>query len=183
MKPNYENTLSVIDLTSFKELRRIPIAINLHRVRMDKYNYIWVSSRGNYEQIPSRLYCVDTKKNKVVDSVKIAVDNMWLDGDSLYVYSESFNTITMTNDISYHIVNTKTRKVIATKWFDDSSITIEKPYGVFVHPVTKDIFLADAKNFVEPGTLWCIGQDGKAKWSVRTGDIPGHFALLYKTTK
>ena len=183
MKPNYENTLSVIDLTSFKELRRIPIAINLHRVRMDKYNYIWVSSRGDYEQIPSRLYCVDTKKNKVVDSVKIAVDNMWLDGDSLYVYSESFNTITMTNDISYHIVNTKTRKVIATKWFDDSSITIEKPYGVFVHPVTKDIFLADAKNFVEPGTLWCIGQDGKAKWSVRTGDIPGHFALLYKTTK
>ncbi len=180
MKPNYEHTVSVIDLSTFKEQSRIPVANNLHRVRKDNHNQLWVSSRGDYGKTPSKLYCVDSQTNKVVDSVKIAVSDLWIDGDSIYVYAEEYDEISHTNTLSYHIVNAKTHKIVATKWFNDSSISINKPYGVMVHPITKDIFLTDAKNFVEPGTLWCIGQDGKSKWSVRTGDIPAHFALLYK---
>ena len=175
MSPNYENTLSLIDLTTFKETSRLPVAINLHRVRRDSHNQLWVSSRGDYGDIIPKLYCVDTQQNKVIDSLAITADNLYIDGDSIYVCEGG-----MLGDISFHIVNAKSRKLIASKWFDDASITIEKPYGVMIHPVTKDIFVTDAKNYVEPGALWCIGQDGKAKWSVRTGDIPAHFALLYK---
>ena len=174
--PGYDNTLSIIDLGAFKETGRIPVTVNLHRVRRDAYDQVWVSSRGDYKTIPSRLYCIDSQTNKVVDSVLIGVGDMWLDADSLYVYGSEFEGGSM----KYHIVDVKTHKIIASKWFDDEKITIEHPYGVMVHPVTKEIFLTDAKNYVEPGVLWCIGQDGKSKWSVRTGDIPAHFALLYK---
>ena len=180
MKPNYENSVSVIDLNTFKETSRIKVAINLHRLRKDKYNQLWVSSRGDYNIVPSKLYCIDSNTDKLIDSVQIATTDMWIDGDSIYVYGVEFNYITYESTISYHIVHAKTHQVIANKWFEDDQITIEEPYGVIVHPVTKDIFVADAKNHVEPGTIWCIGQDGKAKWSVRTGDIPGHFALYYK---
>jgi hypothetical protein len=54
------------------------------------------------------------------------------------------------------------------------------PYGIMVHPVTKDIYLTDAAGFVYPGTLYCFDRKGNKKWEVRTGDIPAHFALLYE---
>lgn len=174
--PGYENTLSLINLTTFTETSRLAVAINLWRVRRDKYNQLWVSSRGDYNKTPAKLYCIDTQQNKVIDSVAVNSSDLWIDGDSIYVCSGDYYSGTA----SYHIVNAKTRKLIANKWFDDETVDIQVPYGIMVHPVTKDIFVTDAKNYVEPGVLWCIGQDGKAKWSVRTGDIPAHFALLYK---
>lgn len=179
MSPNYENTLSVIDLTTFKEKSRIPVAVNLWRARRDSYNQLWVSSRGNYKTIQPKLYCVDTQQNKVIDSLTITVSDMYICGDSLYACSGDYYS----GNTSYHIINTQTHKIVANQWFEDPTVEIEVPYGVMVHPQTKDIFVTDAKNYVEPGALWCIGQDGKSKWSVRTGDIPAHFALLYKTTK
>ena len=42
----------------------------------------------------------------------------------------------------------------------------------------KDIYLTDAKNYVNPGALWCFGPDGVTKWSVRTGDIPAHMVFV-----
>jgi hypothetical protein len=42
------------------------------------------------------------------------------------------------------------------------------------------IYLTDAAGFTYPGTLYCYDRYGKKKWEAQTGDIPGHFALLYK---
>lgn len=171
--PGYENTLSLINLTTFTETSRLPVAINLWRVRRDKYNQLWVSSRGDYNKTPAKLYCIDTQQNKVIDSVLVSADDLWIDGDSIYTCAS------VVGDTLFNVVNIKTR--IVDSLFDTTLIkNFEKPYGIMVHPVTKDIFVTDAKNYIEPGVLWCIGQDGKAKWSVRTGDIPAHFALLYK---
>ena len=47
MVPNYENTVSVIDIGSFTEVRRIPVAINLHHLRADRHGQLWISSRGD----------------------------------------------------------------------------------------------------------------------------------------
>jgi DNA-binding beta-propeller fold protein YncE len=63
---------------------------------------------------------------------------------------------------------------------DGTDKEIEIPYGIMVHPVTKDIYVTDAGNYVSPGMLYCFTKNGKKKWSVRTGDIPAHFALLPK---
>jgi len=47
-----------------------------------------------------------------------------------------------------------------------------------VHPETKDIYITDGGNYVTPGIVYCFDKEGKKKWSVRAGDLPGHFALL-----
>jgi outer membrane protein assembly factor BamB len=52
------------------------------------------------------------------------------------------------------------------------------PYGLAVHPLTGDILLTDAKNYVTPGTLYCFSPSGQKKWNVRTGDIPAHIVFL-----
>ena len=38
---------------------------------------------------------------------------------------------------------------------DGTEEKIEIPYGVAVNPVTKEIFVTDAKDYVTPGRLYC----------------------------
>ena len=177
----YERTVSVIDLATFKEEKRIDVAYNLHHIKADKRGDLWVTSRGDYKQLPSRLYFIDKAQQKVTDTLPVAVSNYFLDGDSLYMYSTEWSYITYSNVITYGIVNTRTREIVTPSFITDGTDKeIEIPYGIVVHPVTKDIYVTDAGNYVSPGMLYCFTKEGKRKWSVRTGDIPAHFALLPK---
>ena len=192
MVPNYENTVSVIDIGSFTEVRRIPVAINLHHLRADRHGQLWISSRGDYYTIPSRLYCIDTRKEQAayemgishnqslyLDSIDIATSNFHLDGDSLYIYSTEWSYVSMDMNVTYGIVDVASHKLKTTNFITDGSEKkIRVPYGIKVNPLTKDIYITDAKNYVSPGTLWCFGPDGAAKWSVRTGDIPAHIVFV-----
>ena len=179
MVPNYENTLSVIDVATFKEEERVEIDINLQCVIGDEYGGLWVSTRGDYYEKESKLYCYDVRKKRIEKEVDVPVSSMWLDGDSLYVVSIAWSHITMTDEVTYAVVNVKTREIVTRNFITDGTDKkIKKPYGVAVNPLTKDIYVTDAKNYVNPGTLYCFGQDGVMKWNVRTGDIPAHFAFV-----
>lgn len=178
-KPNYENTLSVIDVATFKEERRIPIAINLGLCKADRHGVLWVVSRGNYYDVPCRLYAYDTRKDRIVKTFDVPVSSFWLDGDLLYVVSAQWSNITMTNEISYAVIDVNKMEVITRNFITDGTDKLIKiPYGIAVNPATKDIYVTDAKDYITPGRLYCFGQDGKKKWDVRTGDIPGHFVFL-----
>ena len=179
MFPNYESTVSVIDIPSFTETGRIEVARNLHRLRADKRGNLWVSSRGDYYTQPSRLYRIDLETETLADSLDIAVSHFYLHGDSLYLYSVEWSYISMSNEITYGIVDVARREIVTRNFITDGTEKLIKiPYGIMVHPQTKDIYVTDAKNYVSPGTLYCFDQAGKQKWNVRTGDIPAHFALL-----
>ena len=179
MFPNYESTVSVIDIPSFTEVGRIEVARNLHRLRADTHGNLWVSSRGDYYTQPSRLYRVDLETETLADSLDIAVSHFYLDGDSLYLYSVEWSYISMSNEITYGIVDVAKREIVTRNFITDGTEKLIKiPYGICVHPQTKDIYVTDAKNYVSPGTLYCFDRTGKQKWNVRTGDIPAHFAFL-----
>ena len=183
MVPNYENTISVIDLNTFTEERRIPIAINLKSVCCDKRGILWITSRGDYYDTSSRLYAYDIIHDRMVKEFDCRVSSLWMDGDSIYVAAVEWSYITAQNTKSFAIINTATMQQVTSQFITDGTdadITI--PYGVAVHPITKDIYVTDAKDYVSPGRLYCFGPDGKKKWDVRTGDIPGHFAFLGKET-
>ncbi len=182
MFPNYENTVSVIDIETFTEVKHIEVARNLHRLRADKHGNLWVSSRGDYYYQSSRLYWIDTKADTLVDSLNIAVSNFHLDGDSLYICSAEWSHITMNHVVTYGIVDVA-KKTIVTQNFitDGTEKNIKIPHGIMVNPISKDIYITDAKNYVSPGMLYCFDKTGKQKWNVRTGDVPGHFVFLYGT--
>jgi DNA-binding beta-propeller fold protein YncE len=181
MVPNYESTVSVIDIATFTETKRIEVAINLHRLRADKHGNLWVSSRGDYYGTPSRLYRIDTRTDTYGGALDVPATEFWLDGDSLYLYSTEWSYNAMDFGVTYGIVDVARRQVVTRNFLADGfDKKIAMPYGIMVHPVTKDIYLTDAAGFVYPGTLYCFGKNGKKKWEVRTGDIPAHFALRYE---
>ena len=181
--PDYDNTVSVIQMVDFKQIRQIPVGINLHRLKKDRYNKLWVSSRGDYMTRPSRLYVLDKKPGfnemTVTDTLALACYNMAIHGDSLYYYATEWSNYTQSNTISYGIIDVRTKEVVSTNFITDGTdAQITVPYGIAVHPETGDIFVTDAKNYVSSGTLYCFSPEGKCKWSVRTGDIPAHIAFL-----
>ena len=173
--PNYDNTVSVIQMIDFKQVQQIPVGINLHRLKKDRHGKLWVNSRGDYMSRPSRLHVLEKKKGYnqmiVADTIPIACSNMAIHGDSLYYYATEWNNFTASN------VNT--RQVVSTNFITDGTEKeIAIPYGIAIHPETGDIFVTDAKNYVSSGTLYCFDIKGHKKWSVRTGDIPAHITFL-----
>ncbi len=181
MFPNYDRTVSVIDLETFKEVKKIDVAINLHRLRATPYNELVVSSRGDYYDEPSKLYFIDLETEEVTGSLNMAVSNLDIVGDSAYVYAVEWSHNTQKNTITYGIFNVRTKEVVSRNFITDGTDKdIVIPYGVKVNPVTGDIYVTDAIDYVTPGTLICYNKFGKLKWKVDTGDIPGHFAFLYE---
>lgn len=180
--PDYDRTVSVIDLNTFTETKQIDVAPNLHRIVADSQGYVWVSSRGDYYDVKSDLYVIDSRTDEVVDSLGIAVSEMCIDDDNLYVLSSGYS-YTDSDDmtVSYVQIDTETRNVITQNFITDGTDDeIQVPYGLAVNPETKEIYVTDAKSYVVRGTLYCFTPDGRKKWSVTTGDVPAHFAFLTK---
>lgn len=183
MAPNYDNTVSVIELEGFKQVEKIPVAINLHHIKADSEGKLWVTSRGDYQGIHSKMFVLSKKKGRnemqVTDTLDIPCSNFCISGDSLYYYSTEWNNYTQKNSITYGIINTHTKQQVSNRFITDGTekdITI--PYGINIHPETHDIYVTDAKNYVSSGVLHCYGKDGVRKWSVRTGDIPAHMCFV-----
>ena len=180
--PDYDTTISVIDLETFEVTDTIEVAINLHRMAMDRFGRIYVSSRGNYYDVGGDVYVIDSKTDTVIGNLGIAASEMCVSGDSIYMTSVEWNYTTNSNTVSYTLYDVTREEVVSHNFIaDGTDKQIQIPYGIAVNPETKEIFISDAKDYVTPGTLYCFSPDGYVKWQVTTGDIPAHFAFTTRS--
>ncbi|MFA6830769.1 MAG: DUF5074 domain-containing protein [Bacteroidaceae bacterium] len=179
--PDYDRTVSVVDLPSFKVIKTIDVAINLHRMAIDKRGDIYVSSRGNYYDVSPNLYVIDSESDEVKQTLNIPVSEFCMMGDSLYYYSTAYSYNTGINEVTYGIIDTQNKQVISTKIINDGTDkNIMMPYGLSINPETKEIYITDAQNYVVTGYIYCYSPEGILKWKTEAGNIPAHIAYLYK---
>ena len=180
----YESTVSVVDLNRMQETDKVVVAPNLHRIRKDKYDQLWVTSRGNYTNLESKIYWLNKGpdgKMQVAGHLDQPVSDLCIVGDSLYFYGSQWNEKTMKNTITYGIIDVRSHKIVSTSLSSSQEIQkIRMPYGIIVNPIHRDFYLMDAKNYVSSGELLHFLPDGTFEWKVKTGDIPAHAAFLYK---
>ena len=183
----YESTVSVIDLTTMQESDKIEVAPNLHHLKADKYNQLWVTARGNYMDEDGSIWWLEDDGNgrmKVGGHLDQPVSDLCIVGDSLYFYGSQWSEITMSNTVTYGIIDIRTHQIISTSLSNAPEVSkIRMPYGIIVNPIHKDFYLMDAKNYVSSGELLHFLPDGTFDWKVKTGDIPAHAAFLFKTEK
>ena len=176
--PNYDRTVSVVDLGTFEVVNTIDVAINLHRMKLAPDGLIYVSSRGDYYGAKSDVFVIDPEAQRVVGRLGVAASEMCMDGDELYLISVEWSYVSGKNEIRYTLYDTRKREILPRNFITDGTEKdISIPYGLGVNPETKEIFVSDATNYVTPGYLYCFSPEGKLKWKVRTGDIPAHFAF------
>ena len=184
--PQYDQTVSMVDLSSFKQVHKLPVCTNPHRLRQDHLGQLWATSRGDYQDVPSALVCLSktsqfTADMRVTDTLDIPVSEMVMVGDSMYFYGVNWNNQTEENNIHYGIINVRTHELVSRGFITDGTErNIKIPYGIQVNPFNGDIYVTDAKNYVSSGQLHCYSREGKKKWSVRTGDIPAHMCFVYR---
>lgn len=179
--PNYDRTVSVIDLETFTEIKKIDVGINLYGMQIDSRGDIYVSSRGDYYNTPSNLFVIDTQTDEKKMQLDLPVLGMCLVDDLLYFYSVQWSYLTNSNKITYGILDTKTKKIISDKIITDGTDKqIMIPYGLQVNPETKEIYITDAQNYVVTGYIYCFTPEGKLKWKTTAGNIPAHIAFITK---
>lgn len=180
--PDYDRTVSVINLDSFEVVKTIDVAINLHGMVADRNGYIYVSSAGNHKDRESKTFLIDSRTDEVIKELPLLPNSqMDLYEEMLYVLGSGYNDNTKEHHASYVIWNTDEQKIEGRCFIKDGTEKdLVVPYGLAINPENGDILLTDAKDYVTPGVLHCYSHDGMKKWSVTTGDIPAHFAFTTK---
>jgi len=177
--PNYDNTVSVIDLNTFTETKKLNVAINLHGMELLDNGDIYVSSRGNYNDIPSQTYIIHTNTDEVEEFPESLPNScMTCYKNLLYVIGNQENSKTQNSVFSYTIVDTDTKKIISRNFISDNTESlITVPYSIAINPEIEDIYITDAKDYVSPGTIYCYNNEGKLQWHTTTGDIPANITF------
>ncbi len=180
--PDYERTVSVIDLQTFQKIKDIDVAINLHLVNADSDGDLYVSSRGDYFKINANYFVIDTKADTVKRRFNIAVNGCAFAGDTAFVYGSEWSYITNSWNITYNMIDTKKDSLLQKSFITDGTESSDqKPYGIAVDPYSRNIYITDAKDYVSSGYLHSYNSQGKRQFSVLAGNIPAHIAFKTKT--
>ena len=167
--PIYDRTLSVIDLSTFKETQSIDVAPNLNQIAVHGKK-LYVGSRGNYADVPADIYVVNAQTMSVEWNIGIPANSFCISGNDLLAVQGSSEGKSF---IRYDIENHTLQDLI----IDGTDENIKMPYTVMADPKGEIFYVTDARDYVSPGTIYAFSKDGTKIWSATTGDIPAHFAF------
>lgn len=159
----YDSTISVIDLTTFTEIEKIPVGLNPTRIRVDAQKHLWVCCQGNYVNAMPSLVILDFAH--ILKRITTPCANISISGNTAYVIDNEENTLRAFSTIDF----AEQPQPIDIK-------NIEHPYGLLA--TDEALYITDAKNYVSSGVLHCYGYDGHEHWRALTGDIPGHLCRV-----
>lgn len=160
--PNYDNTVSVVDLKTFQEIKKIEVVVNPYIMHPDKYGDVYVVSRGNYADVSSCLQRIDSKTDSVVEVFEgVEALNFCIDGDWAYLYNYDYNVAAG----SLRVLNVATEQIERDSFITDST-KFDTPYGINVNPVNGDVYLTNVADATMTGDLFCFSKEGKLKFKL-----------------
>ena len=170
--PNFDNTLSVVDIATFKETKRITVGRNPNCVAADAYGDIYLSYKGNYSDIPSGMQKIDTKTDEVTDITGISAgENFTIVDDILYYFDVVYNP-DYTTSCTYGRYNVKTEQKVHGEIISDGT-KINTAYAIGVDPENKDVYISD----INPDKIYFFDADGILKEKIDAGILACKFVF------
>ncbi|UKJ08314.1 YncE family protein [Solitalea lacus] len=177
--PNYDNTVSVIDIPSFTELKKISVQVNPYTIQADDYGDVYVVSRGDYGDIHCTFQAIDSKTDQVKKVFEgLEVLNFTINGDLAYLYNYNFTT----QQASFKLLNVKTEEIVTENFITDET-KITTPYGIDVNPSNGDVYITDVYDFTTTGDVYCFSKEGKLKFKFQAGLNPNNVVFVQKPKK
>lgn len=202
--PDYDNTVSVVDLSSFTEIKKIRVGKNPYKVEADSRGNVYVCTRGDYNGFnnrskgvslsdekpemersvtsvlksdpvePYNFYRIDSKIDEVDFRYDIPVLNFCISNDTAYMYHYDYSTSTCwikTYDLQ--------RQEMASENFITDSTSLKTPYAIGVDPNTGLVYISDAYNFMQLGSVYAFTKQGRLRYVLhQIGLNPSSFAFL-----
>ena len=160
---NPDNTVSVIDINSFEEIKKIEVRNNLGTIHADTSGNVYVVSREkfNYEtnDYDCRLHRIDSETDRVVKTYDEPIMNFTISGYKAYMYS--YNS----QKEAIQVMDTRTGQITDDNFIKDGT-GITRVYNITVNPVNGDVYICDAQNYVINGSVLCFDQYGKHKFTL-----------------
>jgi YVTN family beta-propeller protein len=171
--PNYDTTVSVIDINSFTETKKITVGANPSRIQADNYGNVYLLVVGNYGDVPTTFKCISSQTDAVTQSFDIPASNFTISGNSAYLYHYDYFTA------SYWVkeFNVVSKQITKENFFSEA-VAVKAPYGIAVDAATGDVYIADARTFTESGDVYCFDKNGKKKFSLSVGVNPNNVVVV-----
>ena len=175
---SYDNQILVIDTETDQVVDSIKVLKQPTSLIIDRYNKIWTVTDGGYEGSPygqekPGLIRIDAKTRKVEREWRFNIED----------WPQEIQ-INGTGDILYYINRHVYRMSVTSD--GDPEIFIESPYmdtpyagfyGLDVDPVTGDVYVADAIDYVQQGVVYRYRANGTPVDTFKVGVIPGAFCF------
>jgi YVTN family beta-propeller protein len=172
---DYDNTVSVIDLATFTEVKKITVDLNPFSIGVDETGDIIVGCRGNYIGIPYSLHRINTTTNTYDKKFEgITPADFVMNRNTLYYYN--FDWITSTGQ--YVEFNTLTETVTRPSFISDPSL-IGTPYAISINKENEDIYLSHAE-YMGDGTVFAFDKTGVKRFEFTAGLWPKKIVVLKK---
>jgi len=171
----FDNTVSVIDIETFRKINTIEVGINPHRIKANSRGDVFLVSRGNHGDIQPKFQRIDSRTDELVQTFDdLAVVNFVIRNDTVYMYNFDFQT----ENYWVKVFCSINKKVISEQFITDGT-TFQRPFAIFAHPITGNIFIADAKNHTVNGTVFSFNRNGQLRYKIENiGLNPNTFVFV-----
>ena len=143
--PDFDSTLSVIDLISHTELLKINIGLNPSSVVVDQQGEVYVINRGNHGTIQSSISRVNTTNDTEIDELAINATHIVPMNSNLLI--ANYNYTTQTSGVA--IFDPMNETISDANFISNSGITTL--YGLQYNAVNGNVYISDAMGFTNTG--------------------------------
>lgn len=165
----YDHTVSVIDLATFTETKKIEVGINPSIIVADKDDEVYVASMGNYADVPSILQRID-RNDRVTVVDGIHAGEMVCTGERIYILSSQYdeNWVSTYAFISFDAVQ---ESILSTRFVEAGSEP-PTPYKISADLLTGNIYITSS-DYVNSGDVYEYDAQGKltAHWEAGLNPI------------
>jgi hypothetical protein len=165
--PYYDSTVSVFDLNTFTETKKITVKINPATIKADEYGNIYVISKGDYEKITPCLQKINTVTDQIEQVFEMEIAGFDIYNNSMYFYTYDYSS----GKSLYQIFDLLSNTITNTNFITENSFP-KTPYGIDVNPHNGDIYITDALDYTSTGDVYCFSKEGKKKFQFEAGMIP-----------
>lgn len=158
--PGVDNTVSVIDIATFREIKKIEVGPNPGKILPGLEGSVYVITRGtNVEAGDYHLVKIDSRADVVATTYQAKALNFAIDGPIAYIYTYDYQT--KSSAIKVFDLNAGT--VIRENFITDGTI-IHTPFSIQLNPFSGNVYITEAYNYTVKGDILCFNQQGQLQY-------------------
>lgn len=166
------NTIQIIDCENDTLVDAIEVAQEPNAMVVDKYNHIWVSCSGGYmPPCDPAIICIDAATHDVIKRFDLAdgsyPSGLAIDGtgENIFFMNGGYGTLNI-----FKMSVDDTQLPVTPFITSDGRVF----YGMKINPENGDIYVTDAKDYVQNGDLLRYSADGTLLGTYEMGLIPSY---------